>query len=90
MDRINKVQTEQAHLIKRMNRLLETQIKKASPDLNEHETRWFEELKRMKAQVLGVGRYDSDSMKMRTRKASCCLLDCETCQLMSYAVAIRL
>lgn len=68
LDRINNVQNVHTQLVKRMNRLLETQIKKASPDLNEHETRWFEELKRMKAQVLGVGRYDSDSMKMRTRK----------------------
>ena len=51
-----------------MKRLLEALIKKASPDLNEHETRWFEELKRMKAQVMGVGRYDAESLKMRTRK----------------------
>jgi nucleoporin NUP82 len=68
LDRMSKVQSEQERLIKGMKMLLDTLIKKASPDLNEHETKWFEELKRMKGQVMGVGRYDAESLKMRTRK----------------------
>ena len=53
-----------------MDKVLRALIKSASPELNEHETRWFQELERMKAQVLGVGRYDQDSLRNRVRLVS--------------------
>ncbi|KAI5119910.1 hypothetical protein M0805_003714 [Coniferiporia weirii] len=64
---LRKVQDERNRLLGRMDKLLQALIRKASPELNEHETRWFEELQRMKSQVLGVGRYDSDSLKNRVQ-----------------------
>ncbi|KAH8118607.1 hypothetical protein DFH11DRAFT_1568326 [Phellopilus nigrolimitatus] len=67
-ERAKKLQDEQARMLGRMDRVLQALIKKASPELNEHETRWFEELQRMKAQVQGVGRYDQDSLKSRIRQ----------------------
>ena len=65
-----RVQENQKVLLARMDKVLQTLIKKASPELNEHETRWFNELQRMKAQVLGVGKHDSQSLKYRVRQVS--------------------
>ncbi|EJD01179.1 uncharacterized protein FOMMEDRAFT_110790 [Fomitiporia mediterranea MF3/22] len=67
-NRLRTVQAEQTNLLARMERLLQALIRQASPELNEHETRWFEELQRMKAQVLGMGRYDAESLKLRIRQ----------------------
>lgn len=69
-EKMKAVQDQQKDLLARMDRVLRTLIKSASPELNEHETRWFGELERMKAQVLGVGRYDQDSLKSRVRLVS--------------------
>jgi nucleoporin NUP82 len=44
---------------------------KASPELSEYETRWFEELKRMKGEIGGAGRYDEGSLVARTRMVHC-------------------
>ncbi|KDR83564.1 hypothetical protein GALMADRAFT_219385 [Galerina marginata CBS 339.88] len=65
--RFSKIQEEQKLLLARFDRLLQALMKQASPELSEHETKWFEELKRMKADVLGVGRYDEESLVARTR-----------------------
>ena len=65
--RLAKVQEEQKLLLARLDRLLQSVMEKASPELSEHEVKWFEELKRMKEDVLGRGKYDEDSLVCRTR-----------------------
>lgn len=68
--RLAKVQEEQKLLLARLDRLLQSLMEKASPELSEHEAKWFEELKRMKVGVLGRGKYDEDSLACRTRLVS--------------------
>ena len=68
--RLAKVQEEQKLLLARLDRLLQSLMEKASPELSEHEAKWFEELKRMKDGVLGRGKYDEDSLVCRTRLVS--------------------
>ncbi|ESK97559.1 hypothetical protein Moror_17559 [Moniliophthora roreri MCA 2997] len=63
--RLQKVQEQQKLLLRRLDRLLQTMMEKASPELSEHETKWFEELKRMKEEVMGAGRYDEGSLATR-------------------------
>ncbi|CAA7259542.1 unnamed protein product [Cyclocybe aegerita] len=65
--RLARVQQEQKALLARLDRLLQALMEKASPELSEHETKWFEELKRMKEDVLGRGRYDENSLLNRVR-----------------------
>ena len=65
--RLAKVQEEQRVLLARLDRMLQNLIERASPELSEHEAKWFEELKRMKEDVLGRSRYDEDSLVSRTR-----------------------
>ena len=69
-DRLAMVQEEQKLLLARLDRLLQSLMEKASPELSEHEAKWFEELKRMKESVLGRGKYDEDSLVCRTRLVS--------------------
>ena len=69
-ERLAKVQEEQKVLLARLDRLLQSLMEKASPELSEHESKWFEELKRMKESVLGRGKYDEDSLVCRTRSVS--------------------
>jgi nucleoporin NUP82 len=69
-ERFTKVQEEQKLLLARLDRLLQSLMEKASPELSEHEAKWFEELKRMKESVLGRGKYDEDSLVCRTRLVS--------------------
>jgi len=66
-ERMRRVQEEQQRLLGRFDRLLQALMEKASPELSEHETKWFGELKRMKQEVLGSGKYDEDSLSMRIR-----------------------
>lgn len=66
-ERIAKVQEEQKRLLGRYDRLLQALMEKASPELSEYETKWFEELKRMKQEILGSGKYDEDSLVMRIK-----------------------
>lgn len=65
--RFEKVQNEQKVLLARMDRMLQGLMEQASPELSEHETKWFEELKRMKAEITGSGKYDEGSLAARTR-----------------------
>ncbi|KAF9076010.1 hypothetical protein BDP27DRAFT_1415160 [Rhodocollybia butyracea] len=65
--RILKAQEEQKVLSKRLDRMLQVMMEKASPELSEHETKWFEELKRMKETVIGAGKYDESSLSSRVR-----------------------
>jgi nucleoporin NUP82 len=82
-DRLAKVQEEQKLLLARLDRLLQCLMEKASPELSEHEAKWFEELKRMKENVLGRGKYDEDSLVCRTR-----LVSVPRSSLLNYVVII--
>lgn len=66
--RLKQIQEMQKKLMARLNRLLLAFMRKASPKLSDHETKWFEELKQMKAEVVGVGKYDSESLAVRTKQ----------------------
>ncbi|KAJ4473481.1 hypothetical protein C8R41DRAFT_888262 [Lentinula lateritia] len=66
-DRIQKVQRGQKILLKRLDRMLQVMMEKASPELSEHETKWFDELKRLKEAVIGADRYDESSLSARIR-----------------------
>ncbi|KAJ2916526.1 hypothetical protein MD484_g3938, partial [Candolleomyces efflorescens] len=65
--RLEKATEAQKGLIKRLDRLLQSLMAKASPELSEHETKWFEELKRMKEEILGQGKYDEGSLVARVK-----------------------
>ena len=65
--RWERIQAEQKALLRRLDRMLQGLMEKASPELSEHETKWFEELKRMKEEISGSGRYDERSLVARTR-----------------------
>ncbi|PPQ66758.1 hypothetical protein CVT24_008715 [Panaeolus cyanescens] len=66
-DRITNIQAEQKRIIARFDKLLQALMQKSCPELSEHETRWFDELKRIRQEVHGVGRYDEESLTSRTR-----------------------
>lgn len=61
----------QKRLLQREERILQSLTKQASPELSEHETKWFQELKRMKAEVTGSTRYDENSLQSRATLVSC-------------------
>ncbi|RDB22839.1 Nucleoporin nup82 [Hypsizygus marmoreus] len=81
--RFEKIQTEQKGLLARLDRMLQGLMERASPELSEHETKWFEELKRMKGEITGAGRYDEASLAARTR-----LLEREYARLMPSLKAL--
>ena len=64
---LGKIQDSQKVLLRRLDQMLQGMMEKASPELSEHETRWFEELKRIKEEISGSGRYDEGSLVARTR-----------------------
>lgn len=66
-ERVASIQAEQKKMITRFDKLLQALMQKSCPELSEHETKWFEELKRMKQEVHGVGRYDEESLTSRTQ-----------------------
>lgn len=72
--RLKKLQDDQRTLLGRLDRMLQSMMEKASPELSESETKWFEELKRMKDEVMGAGKYDEGSLISRTRSVSSVLL----------------
>lgn len=65
-EQVARVQEAQKALLARLDRVLQALMQKASPELSEHETKWFEELGRMKEEVTGAGRYDEGSLAART------------------------
>lgn len=69
-ERIEKVRNTQDELLERLDRTLRVYMRKVAPELSEQETKWFEELKRMKAEVLGQGKYDEQSLRARTKLVS--------------------
>lgn len=69
-DRVKRVMDKQKMLLARSDRILQALVEKASPELSEHEKKWFEELRRMKDEVAGGGRSDEWSLAARTRLVS--------------------
>ncbi|KAI6164741.1 hypothetical protein EDD17DRAFT_1557731 [Pisolithus thermaeus] len=63
--RVQKIMESHKKLTARLDRTLQLLMQQASPDLSESETKWFEELRRMKAEVFGAGRYDEGSLAAR-------------------------
>lgn len=68
--KLEKVRDGQKALMARIDRILGAMMRNASPEVSEHERKWFEELKRMKNEVVGRGRYDQDSLTARTNLVS--------------------
>ncbi|TFK76066.1 hypothetical protein BDN72DRAFT_831507 [Pluteus cervinus] len=66
-DRLKRLDDAQKTLLARFDRMLQSLMEKASPELSEHESKWFEELKRMKEEVDGAGRYDEGSLAARVQ-----------------------
>jgi nucleoporin NUP82 len=66
-EKLRRIQERQGNLLARFDRILQVMIAKASPELSEHETKWFEELRRMKEEVNGGGRWDEGSLVARTK-----------------------
>ncbi|KZT12830.1 uncharacterized protein LAESUDRAFT_668845 [Laetiporus sulphureus 93-53] len=66
-EKIDKLKEAQNSLMARMDRTFQLLMKQASPELSESETKWFEELRSMKAEVAGVSKYDENSLAYRIR-----------------------
>lgn len=65
--KLERLVEAQGALMKRLDGVLGSLARRASPELSESETRWFEELGRMKEEVVGAGRYDERSLVARTK-----------------------
>lgn len=85
--RVEKVKYMQKALSARSDRILQALIDKASPELSEHETKWFDELKRMKEEVTGTGRYDEGSLAARLKLVSS--LQFGRCDSLSLALQLQ-
>ncbi|KAI0375777.1 hypothetical protein BV20DRAFT_16076 [Pilatotrama ljubarskyi] len=66
-ERIARIQETQRSLLARLDKTLQNLTAKASPELSENETKWFEELRRMKEEVVGAGKYDDRSLRARAK-----------------------
>jgi nucleoporin NUP82 len=64
--KLNAVLQKQKELMKRLDRVLQALMRNASPGPSEHEKKWFEELQRMHAEVLGLTKYEEGSLAART------------------------
>ena len=69
--RTHAIQAGQQALIARLDRVLTEHMKRANPTLSDHETKWFDELGRIREQVLGAGRYDEASLRARVQVVRC-------------------
>lgn len=67
LDRLTKIQETQGALLSRLDTTLQGMMRRTSPELSENETKWFEELKRMKGEMLGAGKYDEESLRARAK-----------------------
>ncbi|KAH0840061.1 hypothetical protein J3R83DRAFT_1028 [Lanmaoa asiatica] len=64
--RAERMKGKHKELMGRADRILQALMNGASPELSECETKWFGELGRMKAEVIGAGKFDEGSLKART------------------------
>lgn len=69
-ERVERVRKTQDELLERLDMTLRVYMRRVAPELSEQETKWFEELKRMKVEVLGQGKYDEQSLRARTKLVS--------------------
>ena len=70
--KIEALRTSQKAIMARADALLQSMVQRASPELSENESKWFEELRRMKAEVMGVGKYDDRALAARLKLVSSC------------------
>ncbi|KAI0729377.1 hypothetical protein C8Q72DRAFT_778331 [Fomitopsis betulina] len=68
--KVEALRTGQKAIVARADAVLKSMVQKASPDLSENESKWFGELRRMKAEVMGVGKYDDRSLAARLKLLS--------------------
>lgn len=68
--RVERMKGKHKELMKRADRVLQALMNGASPELSECETKWFDELGRMKAEVIGAGKFDERSLRARTALVS--------------------
>ncbi|EIN10572.1 hypothetical protein PUNSTDRAFT_100184 [Punctularia strigosozonata HHB-11173 SS5] len=66
-EKLARLQDSQLGLISRSDRVLQAMMQKVSPELSEHEMKWFKELSRMKEEVKGAGRFDQSSLAARIK-----------------------
>ena len=71
-----RVQETQSNLLARCDAMLQKLTTKASPALSESEVKWFEELRRMKGDVVGVGKYDDRSLNAKAKTVSVIFFYC--------------
>ena len=69
-ERTERVRKTQDEILERLDRTLRIYMGKVAPELSEQESKWFDELKRMQAEVLGQGKYDEQSLRVRTKLVS--------------------
>ena len=69
-ERITKARETQKVLAQRLERVLQGLMVKASPEPSDSESKWFEELRRMKAEVVGAGKYDNQALLARAKLVS--------------------
>jgi nucleoporin NUP82 len=63
--KMKRLQENQKVLLARLDGRLQSMMRKASPELSDQEKKWFEELKRLKEEISGAGRYDEGSFTAR-------------------------
>jgi nucleoporin NUP82 len=68
--RVERMKGTHKELMGRADRMLQVLMNGASPELSECEAKWFGELGRMKAEVIGAGRFDEGSLKARSALVS--------------------
>ncbi|VDB86566.1 unnamed protein product [Peniophora sp. CBMAI 1063] len=64
-ERVRRLRGSQSILMGRLDAVLQAMMKRANPELTDQEKKWFEELKRMEADVLGSGGHTSESLHAR-------------------------
>lgn len=74
--KLESVRDGQRTLMARVDRILGAMMINASPEVSEHERRWFAELERMRDEVVGRGRYDQDSLATRTNLVGALIFIC--------------
>lgn len=70
MGRVERMKGKHKELMGRADRILQVLMNGALPELSECEMKWFEELGRMKAEVIGAGKFDEGCLKARTALVS--------------------
>ncbi|KZV77417.1 hypothetical protein PENSPDRAFT_672792 [Peniophora sp. CONT] len=64
-ERVKQLRDSQSALMGRLDAVLQAMMKRANPELTDQEKKWFDELKRMEAEVLGSGGHTSESLRAR-------------------------